>query len=57
MVLFFITKYLPCLFFTNSQVCVSDFYPFTLHFCVSISIILLLIDGSSFVDPILSDLG
>ena len=41
---FLITKYLSLLFFSNSQVCVSNFYSFILHFCLSISIILVLLD-------------
>ena len=40
---FLVTKYFSILFFSNSQVCVSNFYSFILHFCLSISISLVLI--------------
>ena len=41
---FSVTKYFSILFFSNSQVCVSNFYSFILHFCLSISFSLILID-------------
>ena len=56
-VLFLINKYLPFLFFSSFEVCVSDLYPFTLHFSFLICISLFLFCGYSFFDPILSDLG
>ena len=46
-----------CLFFYSSQVCVSDIYQFTLHFCFSISIGLFIFGGFLFFDPILCYLG
>ena len=39
---FLVTEYLPILFFSNSKVCVSNFYSFILHFCLLISISLVL---------------
>ena len=43
---FLIIKYFSILFFSNSQVYVSNFYSFILHFCLSISFSLVLIDIS-----------
>ena len=37
-----VTEYLPILFFSNSKVCVSNFYSFILHFCLLVSISLVL---------------
>ena len=41
---FLVTEYLSILFFSNSKVCVSKFYSFILHFCLIISISLVLCD-------------
>ena len=41
---FMVTEYLSILFFSNSKVCVSNFYSFILHFCLLISISLVVLD-------------
>ena len=53
---FLVTEYFPILFFSNSMACVPNFYLFILHFCLLVSISLVL-SHILFLLYDLSDLG